>query len=114
MNHDGSIVVGSSGNSDRRSAFLWTEEIGMQDLKQWLIDDYDLGASLEGWRLISAQDISANGDFIVGNGVNPDGVREGWLVRLATVPEPRGMSVFAIGVLFQLWRRRSASRTDNG
>ena len=106
FNRDGSISVGFSGNGDRRKAFLWTEKNGMQDLQQLLIDQYDLGASLEGWRLTSGQDISANGDFIVGVGVNPDGAQEGWMVRLANVPEPGGMTMMIAGSMLLCLRRR--------
>jgi hypothetical protein len=35
-----------------------------------------------GWRLESANAVSADGTVIVGDGVNPLGRREGWIARL--------------------------------
>jgi hypothetical protein len=51
-----------------------------------LINDFGLGASLAGWTLTSANDISADGQFIVGSGINPNGNTEAWLARLAFAP----------------------------
>ena len=53
MNVDGSVIGGYSGSrgSSLFSGFIWTEESGMQDVQQWLIDEHGLGDSLEGWHL---------------------------------------------------------------
>lgn len=102
INADGSMLVGFSGRGDRARAFLWSEQDGMQDLYQLFVDKYGLGASLDGWQLTSAQDISANGEFVVGTGINPSGVQEGWLAR---VPEPGGLSIAWIGILSFLMTR---------
>jgi hypothetical protein len=54
----------------------------MRSLKDVLIDDFSLGASLACWTLTSADDISADGQFIVGSGINPSGNTEAWLAGL--------------------------------
>jgi probable HAF family extracellular repeat protein len=84
---DGSLVVGYSGDDwfTPGEAFLWDASHGMRSLRDVLINDFGLGASLAGWTLTSANDISADGQFIVGSGTNPNGNSEAWIARL--VPE---------------------------
>jgi uncharacterized membrane protein len=83
---DGSLVVGYSGDDSLTSgqAFLWNEAHGMRSLRDVLVNDHGLGASLAGWTLTSANDISADGRFIVGSGINPSGNTEAWLAELAS------------------------------
>jgi uncharacterized membrane protein len=90
----GTTVVGQSG--DR--AFLWTESLGMVDLKSYLTSH---GADLTGWTLTNATGISADGLTIVGNGLNADGEVEGWVARLspAAVPEPSSVVMAGLGLL---------------
>jgi probable HAF family extracellular repeat protein len=103
---DGSVIVGHSGGfPDRDRAFIWTADAGMQDLQQLLIDEYGLGPSLAGWNLWAPQDISADGQFIVGIGHNPNGALEAWLVRLP-VPEPASALLLLLGPLFLVAFRR--------
>lgn len=52
------------------------------DLQDYLIAEQGLGAELEGWRLESVEDISADGRTIVGSGINPEGCEQGFLVRI--------------------------------
>src|SRR5919109_1176459 len=74
---DGSVVVGraltsSSSASDR--AFRWTTKKGMQNLQQLL---QNAGVtSVNGWILLGATGVSADGTVIVGEGVNPAKQRE--------------------------------------
>jgi probable HAF family extracellular repeat protein len=79
----GSIVVGNSSDVTGSEAFLWDATHGMRSLRDVLVNDYGLGASLAGWSLTSANDISADGQFIVGSGTNPSGDAEAWIARLA-------------------------------
>jgi len=66
----------------------------MLDLKDWLeslpnfkYEAFDPG----GWTFIEATDISDDGDVIVGNGINPNGEEEGFVIRLTRfVPNPSG------------------------
>jgi probable HAF family extracellular repeat protein len=85
---DGSLVVGYSGDDwfTPGEAFLWDATHGMRSLRELLINDFGLGARLAGWTLTSANDISADGQFIVGSGINPNGNTEAWLARLAFAP----------------------------
>ncbi|MDX2149082.1 MAG: GC-type dockerin domain-anchored protein [Planctomycetota bacterium] len=77
---DGSIIVGTSLTSAGDEAFIWTRSAGMRNLKAVLTSVY--GLSLTGWSLLAARDISTDGVVIVGEGINPQGVSQAWMVRL--------------------------------
>lgn len=98
MSADGSIIVGRTdpNNPVTTPAFIWDAVHGMRDLRQVLISDYGLGASLTGWTLGGANGISANGNRIVGFGINPSGQQEAWV---AVIPEPSGAVIATIGCL---------------
>ncbi len=83
MTPDGSIVLGQ-GSSFGGDLFIWDSANGMRSLVDVLTDDFDL--DLTGWNLRTVVDISADGRSIVGNGINPDGVREAWIAQLDDVP----------------------------
>lgn len=96
---DGSVIVGVSGSGGAGSrAFIWTAGDGMLDLAELLTT---LGTDLDGWTLLSAFDVSADGRAIVGVGLDPNGHQQAWLV---VVPEPSspisiiaGLSVLSLG-----------------
>jgi probable HAF family extracellular repeat protein len=77
VSDNGSVVVGraltsSISSSDR--AFRWTPQKGMQNLQQAL---QNLGVtSVNGWFLLGATGVSADGTVIVGEGINPAKERE--------------------------------------
>ena len=50
--------------------------------------DDGLGSSLAGWTLTEATAITPDGKTIVGNGIDPQGQQEGWIVKLDTPPPP--------------------------
>ncbi len=102
---DGSTVVGSmsSDAGANPSAFIWDAINGMRDLKSVLEAQ---GVDLTGWNLTDAVDLSDDGLRIVGNGINPLGAEEGWVV---TVPEPGTGSLLLFG-LFGLAGTRRAGR----
>jgi uncharacterized membrane protein len=112
---DGSVIVGSGetafdGNISTEEAFFWTAESGMVNLREFLISQ---GSDLSGWRLISAEGVSADGRTIIGTGQNPAGNPEGWI---ATIPEPSTMvlAALAAAVLFALlFRRTFLTRPQN-
>jgi uncharacterized membrane protein len=86
---DGSIVVGFNSGFDvepggnyARSyeAFVWDPTHGHRDLQVLLARAYPV--LTEGWTSLGANDISADGRIVVGEGFDPDGHREGWIARL--------------------------------
>lgn len=91
VSRDGSIVIGTAGDNacgncpDPEFAFIWDEQQGMRDLRTVLMSEYDLANELTNWQLEFANSISADGTVIVGDGINPDGHREGWIVDLAAM-----------------------------
>jgi len=98
---NGQIIVGSTGSQDNKLAFIWSEQSGMVDLREALVSQ-GLASELQGWDLISASDISYDGSIIIGNGVNSNGIREGWVARIdlnaLTVPEPSSLILLLIVV----------------
>jgi len=77
----GQVVVGSSWDPEfKGEAFIWTERDGNRLLQEVL--ENEVGLDLRGWTLTSANDITEDGRFIVGEGVNGDGEREAFLVDL--------------------------------
>jgi len=81
---DGEMVVGACGFGFDRDAFLWTADLGMVKLDDYLTD---LGLDLTGWDLGSATAISSDGSVIAGWGQGPTSFIEGWVVEL---PAPVG------------------------
>ena len=110
---DGSVVVGNSSVVSGAEAFLWTASAGMRRLADVLVGDY--GLDLTGWTLVDAMDVSDDGLRIVGEGINPAGDHEAFLVRLDrphVVPLPAPLWLLGAGFLSYLglgWSRRSVS-----
>jgi probable HAF family extracellular repeat protein len=92
------------GDSDERAA-LWNTGSG----EVWDLNVLLGGQSAyAGWTLESATGISADGTKIVGNGLNPNGIPEAWIVDLTAVPEPSSTGLLAVGIGSLLLRRRRA------
>jgi CSLREA domain-containing protein len=87
VSRDGAVIVGSyftDAYPDGRAS-IWTQETGLQDLQDLLVDDLEV--DLEGWELLSATDISTDASTIVGVGIDPDsGLVSGWRVQLVDDP----------------------------
>ena len=81
---DGALVVGySSGRKNDKftsRAFIWDSARGMREIQSILKSQYDL--DLPGWTLDEATAISSDGTAIVGEGTNPQGNRQAWIVRI--------------------------------
>jgi len=78
-------------------AMLWREGESYQ-LKSLLTNKYQLGDSMQGWRLTSATAISDNGKVIAGQGIAPDGQQSTW-VAILTVPEPSSSLLAAMAAI---------------
>ncbi len=109
--YGGTAIVGHASTSNLTQtpggAFLWTPSTGMLSLQQLLTSR---GVLPDGWQLTVASGISFDGSTIVGYGVNPQGVTEGWV---AHVPEPGAVGLAATGAAILAGaavRRRSSSR----
>ncbi|WP_300641673.1 hypothetical protein [Mastigocoleus sp. MO_188.B34] len=85
VSRNGSIVVGSSESANGREAFIWNRKKGMRSLQEILTNEFAI--DLTGWKLEEATAISDNGLTIVGNGKNPDGNQEAWIVRLREIDD---------------------------
>lgn len=101
ISDDGKLIVGSDF-SNIGSAVIWDAFYGIRSLKELL--EIDFGLDLDGWELISANDISADGTVIVGSGINPLGRPEGWV---AVIPEPSSLVLLTILSLIVVRPRRT-------
>jgi uncharacterized membrane protein len=106
---DGSVIVGSAGAVDRVfQGFVWTSEMGIQSLEDFLTQDH--GLDLTGWEIWRAVDVSADGQTILGYGVNPDGHGEAWIATLSAAPVP-ALSPLGVGFLAALLLLLAGSRS---
>ncbi|MDZ4783779.1 MAG: PEP-CTERM sorting domain-containing protein [Planctomycetia bacterium] len=82
----GEVVVGSytDEGSESRACFWFANQ--MFDLQSFLLDKD--AANLTGWKLTSAEDVSADGRTLTGLGINPDGGYEAWLAILPPLQLP--------------------------
>src|SRR5690606_41556208 len=64
VSDDGKTVVGVGNSADEYIAFIWREETGMQNLKEFLETEY--GLDLTGWMLGEATAISRSEERRVG------------------------------------------------
>ena len=103
---NGKVIVGSSGADENERPFVWTSGTGIMDLEAILVSQ-GLYSEIAGWSLISAEDITYDGSVIIGNGVNPNGVREGWIAQidLSAIPEPTTVVLLAVACCCMLLGR---------
>jgi probable HAF family extracellular repeat protein len=84
---DGAVIVGKSlttSSSASETAFRWTSKKQMENLRRALLD---AGVTaVQGWVLMSASSVSADGTVIAGYGLNP--ARQ-WEAFRAVLPVPR-------------------------
>ena len=87
-NVDGTVVVGDYliFRQPGTRAFLWTATNDFVDLREELVTNYGLANELAGWQLVVATDVSADGRTIVGQGINPSGCEQAFVVRFPSFP----------------------------
>ena len=79
---DGTIVVGAARTFEGEpiDGFMWTEAQGMRLMRQVLTDDYGLQDEIAGWTLTNPYDVSEDGRFITGWGLDPNGLTQAFLI----------------------------------
>jgi probable HAF family extracellular repeat protein len=105
---DGSVVVGWAGGPIGAHAVVWSEATGMQ----WLLDVLLAGGAtgLDGWNLVSATGISADGQWVVGSGVGPSGRFEAFLANITPVPVPSVAWLFGVALGLLGWVSANVQR----
>jgi len=109
ISFDGSVIVGNLIEEDPFffvHPFIWSSATGLRDLEDVLVNDFSLEEAAD-WHLGYATGISADGQVIVGSGVNPSGDQEAWI---ATVPEPSMLCLVSILACVLTVRRRERCR----
>jgi uncharacterized membrane protein len=87
----GEAIVGQGPTG----AYLWTQTASGLDIAAWL---QARGVDLTGWTLTTAIAVSDDGLTIVGDGINPAGRAEPWLVRLDFLPVPEPGTALLLGL----------------
>jgi len=80
MSGDGGVVVGWAASSAGETAMIWAQATGWSRLEDILQTRYRI--ELNGWTLQRATGISDDGLTLVGQGRNPQGRQEGWVLTL--------------------------------
>jgi len=104
---DGSVVVGYSYTADDVSAFVWTEETGMQSLEVLLTQ---AGVDLGDWELHDIAGISDDGRTLVATGL--DGVA--FRSFLVVIPEPGTGLLLSLGLSFMAHHGRRSRNPSFG
>ena len=78
VSDDGNVVVGISGYRPPTDAMIWTPATKMVKLNDYLTSKGITG--FDGWSLIGATGVTPDGKTIIGTGINPAGLVEGFVV----------------------------------
>lgn len=128
---DGQVIVGRLDDASYSVdpllsiAYIWDEEHGTRVIRDVLIAE---GVDMTGWHLFSASSISADGSSIVGDGISPNGEREGWIAKIPRAstytlkcsadsdvngadPDCRG-GTFSSGLWVYLWPEDNVDTVD--
>ena len=101
---DGRLVVGFGGLADStQAAFIHHDSLGMVSLMDYLIDS---GVNMSGWDALSkATAVSADGRFVVGNGIF-NGAERAFIADIGVIPAPGSIALLGIAGLTGSRRRR--------
>ena len=104
VSSNGLVVVGYINQGSGVEAARWTPATGMVPISELLLEQ-GIDITAMGWTLdSSAVAVSADGQTIVGNGKNPQGVLEAWLVNLS-IPGDFNHNGIGDGRDFLNWQR---------
>lgn len=94
---DSRTILGQRSNR----ATILTADNQILDVADHLAQQH--GFNLSGWQLRDIVAMSDDGTVWAGNGINPQGFREGWV---AVIPEPSSLSLLALAMAISTRRRR--------
>lgn len=100
MTPDAQLVVGLARLDGDLVSYVWTEAKGFKFFTDVLSD---AGVPLDGWNTLRVTGVSDNGLTFTGEGRNPAGQREAWIV---TIPAPASSALTLLGMLVAARRRR--------
>lgn len=98
---DGTMIVGTAMTYDVSTdtldsiGLIWDSVNGTKNANEVLTDVY--GLDLAGWLITAVTGVTADGSFLVGRGINPDGNQEAWIADLRTTPVPAPAAVWLFG-----------------
>lgn len=112
---DGGRIFGGTIFADHPftpDPFVWTARDGMRSLTDVLLDR-GAGSELQGWQLLDITAFTADGRYVVGHGIGPDGGQGFYLADLgfSPVPEPAMIALVAGAGLLSLAVIRRRRRT---
>jgi len=79
MNFDGSVIVGYQANGDDAGGKIWDAANGIRDISDVLAGR---GIDISAWTNLRLNDISDNGYYIVGAGIDLQGNAKGFLISV--------------------------------
>ena len=89
---DGAVIIGRASIATGTTSFIWDAMHGLRDLREVLIAD--CGFDLSDWSGLHAQDMTPDGQTIVGFGQHEGLGTEAWIVH---IPEPLTACLLLIG-----------------
>jgi len=83
---DGQKILGYCYGATGGQPFVWNQVHGMRTLRDFLVEDYNMGGVIAGWRLDSAIALSADNRAMIGMGSDPLGNSTAWVIRFTPPP----------------------------
>ena len=97
VNSDGSRTAGRGTDDTGTTAVIWTQALGLRKLATVM---QDLGIAPTGWSFREVTGMSSDGKVLVGNGTNPSGQNQAWVITNAdslflSLPPLPAVSIFS-------------------